>query len=253
MKKSSYNEKAKEWAEHLRTGKNLAHEYLEKPAMYKKLPNLKNKKILCVGCGSGEECDYLNKRGAKEIIGIDLSKELIKIARESYPNLKFEVMNMEEMNFSKGYFDFIYSSLAMHYVKDWAGVLKKIKNFLKKDGVFIFSTHHPALWGAEVNRSGGNTVKLLGYKKEVDPYRIEIFGDYLNVRKINDVWFGNMHVTYYNKPISIMFNEIKKSGFEIVDIVEPRTVMGCKKDDLQYYELHQRIPLFIIFELKKIK
>lgn len=67
MKKDSYNEKANEWAERLRTGKNIAHEYLEKPAMYEKLPGLKSKRVLCVGCGSGEECDYLSKKAQKRL------------------------------------------------------------------------------------------------------------------------------------------------------------------------------------------
>ncbi|MBU1110766.1 hypothetical protein KKB83_04060 [Patescibacteria group bacterium] len=63
---NSYNQYVKKWAGKLRSGKNIAHEYLEKPAMYKKLPNLSGKSVLCVGCGTGEECDYLLKQGAKK-------------------------------------------------------------------------------------------------------------------------------------------------------------------------------------------
>lgn len=139
----------------------------------------------------------------------------------------------------------------MHYVKDWTKILKKIRGFLKKDGRFLFSTHHPALWGAAVKRKNGNTEKILGYKKTAKPYKIEIFGDYLDVRKIKDVWFGNMQVAYFNKPISRMFAEIKKSGFELLDLIEPKTIGKCKRVDPQYYALHQKVPLFIIFELKK--
>jgi hypothetical protein len=42
----SYNQYTEKWAKKLRSGKNTAHEYLEKPAMYNKLPDLKNKFIL---------------------------------------------------------------------------------------------------------------------------------------------------------------------------------------------------------------
>jgi len=52
----SYNCHAVILAERMRSGKNLSHDFLEKPAMYKKLPNLKDKNVLCIGCGSGEEC-----------------------------------------------------------------------------------------------------------------------------------------------------------------------------------------------------
>ena len=85
----------------MRLGKNFAHMYLEKPAMYKKLPNLKNKTVLCIGCGSGEECEHLLSLKPKRIIGIDLSKELIAIARESYPDIEFRVMDMTKMKFPK--------------------------------------------------------------------------------------------------------------------------------------------------------
>ena len=95
----SYNQKAKEWAERMRSGKNFAHTYLEKPAMYGKLPDLKNKTVLCIGCGSGEECAHLLSLGAKKVVGIDLSKELIAIAKASYPNIEFFTMDMAKLKF----------------------------------------------------------------------------------------------------------------------------------------------------------
>lgn len=49
----SYNGYAAKWAQKLRSGNNYAHTFLEKPAMYKKLPNLKGKSVLCIGCGTG--------------------------------------------------------------------------------------------------------------------------------------------------------------------------------------------------------
>ena len=51
----SYNQHAAQWAERLRSGNNPAHRFLEKPAMYAKLPDLTGQRVLCIGCGSGEE------------------------------------------------------------------------------------------------------------------------------------------------------------------------------------------------------
>lgn len=100
----SYNNYAKKWAERLRGGKNIAHKYLEKPAMYGKLPNLANKSVLCIGCGTGEECDYISKQGAKKVVGIDISDGLIEFAQKSYPKINFYVMDMEKIDFP----DFIF-------------------------------------------------------------------------------------------------------------------------------------------------
>ena len=57
----SYDDYALKWARRIRGGKFIAHKFLEKPAMNKKLPDLKNKTVLCVGRGSGEECRHLKE------------------------------------------------------------------------------------------------------------------------------------------------------------------------------------------------
>jgi trans-aconitate methyltransferase len=69
---NSYNVHATRWAERLRTKNNPAHCYLEKPAMLSKLPDLVGSRVLCVGCGSGEEVEMLLSRGASFIHGFDL-------------------------------------------------------------------------------------------------------------------------------------------------------------------------------------
>lgn len=246
----SYNDYATKWAERLRSGNNHAHKYLEKPAMYKKLPNLKGKTVLCVGCGTGEECKHLNSLGAKRVIGIDISRGLIDFAKQSYPDLEFHVMDMEKINFSNNYFDFVYSSLTMHYVKDWTKTLSGIYKVLKSNGTFLFSTHHPIKWGAEVSRSKKKNAFLMGYAKW-ESGRSEVFGDYLNTRKINDIWFNEFKVSYYHRPLSGILRDIIKSGFFISDFVEPKPIKSVIKVKPNFYKIYSKIPIFMIFELKK--
>lgn len=154
--------------------------------MYKKLPNLKDKSVLCIGCGTGEECEHLKSLGAKRVVGIDTSKGLIDFAKKSYPDLEFHVMDMEKLNFTDDSFDFVYSSLTMHRVKDWTKTLRGVYKILKKGGTFVFSTHHPVKWGAEVNRSKEKDLFLIGYEK-YESGEGKVFGDYLNTRKIDDI------------------------------------------------------------------
>jgi len=135
-----YNKNFKEWL----NKKGLAHSHLEKPAMYSLLGNVRGKTILCLGCGAGEECAYIKSLGAKKVIGVDISKGLIKLAKRNFPDIEFKVMDMEKLKFAKSSFDLIYSSLVLHYVKNWVRVFNEVKKVLKKNGVFLFSTHHPA-------------------------------------------------------------------------------------------------------------
>jgi len=247
----SYNQYTKKWAEKLRSGKNTAHEFLEKPAMYKKLPDLSDKSILCVGCGTGEECDYLMKQGAKRVVGIDISSGLIEYAKKSYPKIEFHVMDMEKIEFPDNSFDYIYSSLTMHYVDDWVKPLTEIRRVLKNKGIFLFSTHHPVKWGAEKVEEDSQKTFLMGYSKNKKEQTCRIYGDYLNTRKIDDVWFNEFKVSYYHRPLSEIIGDIIKSGFVISDFVEPKPLKSVIKEKPNFYDIHSKIPLFMIFELKK--
>lgn len=44
--------------------------------------------MLDIGCGAGQITDYLTERGIAAI-GLDFSQELLKIARQNFPNSKF--------------------------------------------------------------------------------------------------------------------------------------------------------------------
>lgn len=246
----SYNSYANTWVNKMRSGQNIAHTYLEKPAMYAKLPNIKGKRVLCLGCGTGEECEYLASRGAL-VMGIDASKELIKIAKKSFPSIDFKVMNIEYLRFPKKTFDFVYSSLTMHYIQNWTPVLRKINIILKDDGIFLFSTHHPVKWGSETKRAADKNMFLLGYAKYKNKDLCIVYGDYLNERKIHDIWFNEFRVSYYHKPLSKIISEILSAKFEIIDFLEPKPTLNAKKVKRNFWNIHQKIPLFMIFELKK--
>ncbi|MDB4939584.1 MAG: methyltransferase [Candidatus Doudnabacteria bacterium] len=247
---NSYDQQAAKWAKRQREGSSIAHQYLEKPAIYAKLPDLTGKSVLCLGSGSGEECDYLMKLGAAKVVGVDVSKGLIEQAKYAYPDVQFEVMDIERLDFEKNSFDFVYSSLVLHYVQDWQNVLKPLYHILKNDGKFLFSTHHPIKWGAEVSQDQNQRKTLIGFSRSEDE-SFKIYGDYLNSRMITENLIDKLKVSYYHKPFAEIFSEIRSSGFEIIDMLEPKAEIGAKNERLSFYEIHQKIPLFVIFELAK--
>jgi hypothetical protein len=115
----------------------------------------------------------------------------------------------------------------------------------------LFSTHHPVRWAAEKITETDQETFLLGYSKNKKDETCRIHGDYLNTRKIKDVWFDDFEVSYYHKSMSSIITEILKSKFEIVDFIEPKAIDAAKKDENVFWEIHQKIPLFMIFELRK--
>lgn len=247
----SYNDHAASWAERLKSGNNAAHRFLEKPAMFGKLPDLTGRRVLCIGCGSGEEVEMLLAKGASAIHGIDISESLIQIAKTSYPQATFEVRSMDNLqSFEDASFDYVYSSLTLHYSDNWLSILSEVRRILKAGGVMLFSTHHPVKWGSLVLRGDDHDTFTMGYDRPKSGMP-HVYGDYLGSRRISDKWFGSMIVEYFHRPLSAIMRDVVESGMTLTDFLEPVPTEEAKTESPAFWEIHSRIPLFMIFELRK--
>lgn len=72
-------------------------------------------RVLDVGCGTGELTARLAELGA-DVLGIDSSPAMIEAAREAYPALSFEVVDVAELDMDSN-FDLVFSNAALHWVK----------------------------------------------------------------------------------------------------------------------------------------
>jgi len=247
----SYDEHAEAWARRMRSGKSKSHSYLEKPAMLAALPPLDGLDVLCIGCGSGEECQVMKDKGAGRVVGTDVSKGLIEQAKYAFPEVEFETMDMERLSFLPESFDVVYSSLVLHYVPDWRPTLAAVKKVLKPGGTFLFSTHHPIRFASETSKSGDVTTSLLGYEVTDGSGQAKIHGDYMNARPVTDQWFDKVKVTYHHKPFAGMITELLESGLRLEAVIEPRATPAALKLHPDFYAVNQKIPLFMIFKLMK--
>ena len=110
--------------------------------------DVSGKKMLELCCGSGHSLKYHADRNASELWGVDLSHKQIENARrylsENGYTANFICSPMEaDMDIPKNYFDYIYSIYGIGWTTDLDGTFQKISSYLKKDGIFIFSWHHP--------------------------------------------------------------------------------------------------------------
>jgi len=108
----------------------------------------KGQKILDVCCGTGTLTILLAKLLYKEceIIGVDISSGQIAKAQKKneYRNLKFEVMDANELKFISNYFDHVIISAALHEMdrNQRLNVLSEIHRILKKKGILLVFEHH---------------------------------------------------------------------------------------------------------------
>jgi 2-polyprenyl-3-methyl-5-hydroxy-6-metoxy-1,4-benzoquinol methylase len=100
-----------------------------------------NGRVLDVGCGEGVLSDYLTHKQRKQYLGIDLSKEAIKIASRRRPGLKFLQANALAYIPPEGVtYDVIVFNEMLYYT-DHKEILKKYstKQFLSKNGIIVIS------------------------------------------------------------------------------------------------------------------
>ena len=104
--------------------------------------NISPSLILDLGCGTGD-ITYLFAKDGYDMIGIDISFDMLNIAKEKNNHEKILYLNQDMREFELfGTVDVIYSALdCVNYItdkRDLKKVFKLCKNYLNPNGIFIF-------------------------------------------------------------------------------------------------------------------
>jgi ubiquinone/menaquinone biosynthesis C-methylase UbiE len=145
--RENWNKMAKEY-EQFTNHEDSYSNLIEWKAISSILPDLKDKNIVDLGCGTGRYCFLLEKFNPKSIVGIDLSEEMIKIgldnAKTKNSIVKFVHHNIEDLNDIKSNsIDFVFSSTTLHFIKNLDNVMEQIYRILAVGGTCILSVIHP--------------------------------------------------------------------------------------------------------------
>ena len=99
----------------------------------------KNKKILEVGCSTGNLARQIIDMDNNSYYGVDISKEYINIATKSTTKGKFLYMDARKLDFDNEFFDIVMLSSVLHHIDDVVGknCFKEVHRVLKKNGVVI--------------------------------------------------------------------------------------------------------------------
>lgn len=131
----------------------IANDYARKPvadpaAFAKKIAITKalmtpNQIVLDVGCGTGSLALILAP-SAKHVLGVDVSDEMIRIARgkaKDVPNVSFHLGALDgSLPFEPESLDGICAYSLLHLLEDPAAALARIHRLLKPGGFFVAST-----------------------------------------------------------------------------------------------------------------
>ncbi len=222
-----------------------ANNLFELPTLFSLLPDLKGKRVLDLGCGTGERCiDYI-KRGAAEVKGIDISEKMLAVAmhENSDPRITYLKMPMEDISALDGVFDVVISSLALHYVEDFSGVVKNVYRLLCDGGIFLFSQEHP-LTTCYSGTGDRWTRDENGQKLHAN------IADYCVERRNDSKWFVE-GVQRYHRMFSTIVNTLVDSGFGILKIEEPYPTKEIVQKYPEYYDLYHK-PDFLFVKAQKV-
>jgi ubiquinone/menaquinone biosynthesis C-methylase UbiE len=96
-------------------------------------------KVLDIGCGPGQFTGYLHDHGF-DVEGIDLSDEMLAIARAQFPQLTFAKMDMRRLEYPDTSFDGVLAAYSIIHIPspELPGVLAEIRRVLKPRGTALF-------------------------------------------------------------------------------------------------------------------
>lgn len=223
----------------------------------KLLGNVKNKDILELGCGGGQNAIVLAKWGARSV-GLDISGKQVRfarnLARKEGVKVPFHIGNMEDLGvFEAESFDIVLSSFAIEYADNILAVFQEVFKVLRKTGIFVFAVGHPIIVKGRPMRRGKR--------------RVWTMTNYFDRRKYVWTWKVEDGVALFRgRQITIQdyFDLLAKTGFFADRVVEPEPYPVGKMSEaelaevpyfeagyLKDYDLWRKVPYTIIFKTRK--
>lgn len=207
------------------------------------LPDFAEKSVLDLGCGYGWHCLYASEQGAKTIVGVDISRKMLEVAREKSKNhsaITYEQKAMEELVFEKEQFDVVVSSLAFHYVDNFSSLVENIAKWMKTGGQFVFSVEHPIFTSRE------NQDWIYDEKGEPKYWAVDHYHDE-TLRRTN---FLGEDVVKYHRTVSTYLNVLLENGFQVMSIEESFPSQEALEENEQAKHELKR-PMFLLVQAER--
>ncbi|MBX9694756.1 MAG: class I SAM-dependent methyltransferase [Cyanobacteria bacterium] len=192
-----------------------------------------------VGCGEGRVTRDLKNRGY-EMVSLDASPTLIRMAREADPGGAYELANAASLPLSDECARLVIAFMSLQDVDDLDGSISEIARILEPGGSACLAIVHP------INSAG------LFESPDADSQFI-ISGSYLEPRRYSDTMNRNgLEMTFHSlhRSVDEFSRAFEKAGLLIAAIRE-HPVPDHAIDRFQTRRW-QRVPMFLHFKLLKL-
>jgi len=100
-----------------------------------KLPDLRGKSFLDVGCNAGYFCNAALLAGAGRVVGVDANSREIETARANFPAATFHAGSWDML--PEGEFDVVILLSALHYAEDQAQLIERLMGKVARNGLLV--------------------------------------------------------------------------------------------------------------------
>ncbi|QJW48490.1 class I SAM-dependent methyltransferase [bacterium BFN5] len=197
------------------------------------LPCVNGKKVLDAGCAAGWYSQWLLEHGAT-VTALDFSPRMIEMTKKRVGN-KADVIQADLNNplsfLADSSLDIILSSLTLHYLKDWTGIMSEFYRTLKQSGYMVISVHHPFMDFTEFKCH-----------------------NYFATELLQDEWAtpdGKVPVQFYRRPLHEIISSVLNAGFLIEKLLEPMPTEKFLELQPRIYELLTKNPHFLFLKARK--
>lgn len=222
----------------------------QRPELLKLLGEIKGKKVLEGGCGTGFFSRKIADLGA-EVYGCDIEQDMLSTAKEAEKEnpqgIKYDLCDIKKTIYQDSFFDKVVSVGVLFHLNqnEWQEYLKESYRILKSDGELIISIEHPFIFTKFSPTR--NSEKCWAIHKPIEDK------DYNQSQQFEEKYYkadGDLYTTnLWHHPLEFIANAIVGVGFLIQEVKE----ISIEKEDLisEFWGTDYGYPAFVQIRIIK--
>ena len=188
--------------------------------------NVKPKKILDAGCGTGLCSRQLRDDFSRaKICAVDLAPGMIELAKtdqKTFKKIDYQVADIDSLPYEDNTFDIVFSSLTIQWVPNLGKTFSELNRVLKPGGLIIFSTLGPdTLY--ELKESWQSVDAKTHVNEFID---MHIVGDAVFNSNFENVVMDRDVITLTYQTMKGLMKDLKSIGAHNINDDRPKGMMG---------------------------